>query len=445
MKSIIFKPFSMKKSLLFSAFALIALISGCTDSDPKPSEESLYAESGYLLSSDISTSGGTATYVGYFKDLASMKSVDMSKFSTYTTFYSYAQLGNYVYAMSPTGENKFSKLAVDKATGIMKEIGSFPILGRSYYSKVIDENLGFVCLVSSQTVLLFNPTTMQQTGEIDLSKAKKITGNDRQYYNSSAYRASDKKLFLFLNTDNSKTGVYYDDLSIHAEVIDLNTKKWEKSITCPNAMYPISRGKENSTIDEAGNIYVTCQGSYGLDGKLGPVRSTQASRPQIVKILASTNDFDPTYTFNPADKLGQSNLMIQLLGGTTYDANGIAYACVSAAPDSPRVIELITKMAMGTITAQESGELQLLVFYGPSQRWVKLDLTNKTANIIQDIPLTAGFGYPNVFKYDNKFYFQYNDGTQSGYYEYNPATGQAAKAITVTAGGIAAEFIKLSK
>lgn len=434
----------MKKSLLLSAFALLALVSGCTDSDPKPDETSPYAETGFLLSSDISTSGGTATYIGYFKDLASMKSVDMSKFSTYTTFYSYAQLGNYVYAMSPTGENKFSKLAVDKNTGILKEVGSFPILGRSYYSKIINENLGFVCLVSTQTVLLFNPTTMQQTGEIDLSKAKKVTGNDRQYYNSSAYRASDKKLFLFLNTDNSKTGVYYDDASIYAEVIDMNTQKWEKTITCPNAMYPISRGKENNVIDEAGNIYVTCQGSYGLDGKIGP-RATQTSRPQIVKISASTNDFDLTYSFNPVEKLGYNSLMIHLLGGTTYDANGIGYACVSAAADSPRVLELITKMATGTITAQESGELQLLVFNGPFQRWVKLDFNAKTATIIPDIPLTAGFGYPNVFKYDSKFYFQYNDGTQTGYYEYNPTTGQASKAITVTAGGIAAEFIKLSK
>lgn len=90
-------------------------------------------------------------------------------------------------------------------------------------------------------------------------------------------------------------------------------------------------------------------------------------------------------------------------------------------------------------------EVPVLAIYESFQRWVKLDFNAKTATIIPDIPLTAGFGYPNVFKYDSKFYFQYNDGTQTGYYEYNPTTGQASKAITVTAGGIAAEFIKLSK
>ena len=141
------------------------------------------------------------------------------------------------------------------------------------------------------------------------------------------------------------------------------------------------------------------------------------------------------------------NLLFQLVLGAIYDANGIVYACISGQQDPPRLLELIAKLANQTITATEYSELSNLAFYGPNQRWVKLDMNAKTAALIADIPLTAGYAYPNSRMYDGKFYFPvYNtDLKLNGFYKYDPTTGKSEKVNTVTAGGLVTDFVKLTK
>jgi hypothetical protein len=139
--------------------------------------------------------------------------------------------------------------------------------------------------------------------------------------------------------------------------------------------------------------------------------------------------------------------MFQLLLGTTYDANGIAYAAISAAPYPPRLLELIGKLAVNSITAAEYAELSNLAFYSPVQRWAKLDLNAQTATVIADLPLTAAYSYPSTHKYDGKFYLPvYNPGMNlNGYFKYDPATGKSEKMGNVTAGGIITDLVKLTK
>ncbi len=99
------------------------------------------------------------------------------------------------------------------------------------------------------------------------------------------------------------------------------------------------------------------------------------------------------------------------------------------------------------ITLTENEQLQLfnLAFYSVSQRWVRLNLNTQTATVIDDIPATGSFMYPTLYKHKGKLYFQYYDGTTSGFYSYDPATNKARKVATVTKGGVASELIFLDE
>ncbi|MCD8540125.1 MAG: hypothetical protein LRY55_10415 [Leadbetterella sp.] len=435
----------MKNSIV--SILLLAGLWGCDrNEDTEPDESSQYHDSGVILSAYTGAGGRAGYYAGYYNSLEEAANVDLTQKSAYTNLWVYGKLGQYFYGVSTSGENKFAKMAVSKTTGIIEEVASFPLSAPSYFALVCNKDIGVVTQFNNLDLVLFNPTTMEQTGTVDMSKATNIDAKNRRYtYYAGVHRPADNRLFMFYWTDDPATGLYYEESKIYVEVINLNTKQWEKTISYNGGMYAISRGKENPVIDEQGNIYITCQGSYGLDGAVGPY-ATKLSRPQILKISAATNDFDQSYSFNPLDKLGYNNLMIQTLTGTLYDANGTAYACVNATDESPQLLQLIYKYATtGQLTEDEQAQLFNLAFYSVSQRWVKLDLNTQTVSVINDIPATGSFMYPSSYKHKGKLYFQYYDGTTSGFYSYDPSTNKATKVVNVTKGGVASELIFLDE
>jgi hypothetical protein len=435
----------MKKSIVLALLAVVLLGASCI-TNVTPPAESQFKESGFILSSENETSAGVTYYGGYFDALTTGQTVDMTTKSTFSIFFGYHYWKNFVFAPSLNRNFGLTKVAVNK-TGQLTETATIPTIEGTTNAYIIDDNLGvYTTFGSNRFVGLFNPTTMEKLGEIDMSRAKKFENNDRNFYVSIIYRKQDNRLFLPLVTDNTRTPQFYDATDVHVEVINLTTRQWEKTTTFKDATYPITRGNNNNIVDENGNVYIFTQGNYGLDGQLGP-RAAKSSRPQILKIPAGSTDFDATYAFNPIDALGFPNLLVQLMLGAVYDANGIAYSCVSAQSESPRILELVQKFALGMLAEAEFAELRRAILYSETQRWVKLDLNAKTVSAINDIPLVAGFGYPSAYKYEGKIYFQFNSDTrkESGFYEYTPSTGRAQKFVAITRGGIALNLIRLSK
>lgn len=118
-------------------------------------------------------------------------------------------------------------------------------------------------------------------------------------------------------------------------------------------------------------------------------------------------------------------------------SNGIAYASISSQADLPGVNKLIFLLATGAITENEYDELVNLVLNKPNSRWSKLDLNAQTVEVIAEIPLTTGFGFPNSNKFDTALYFQLINPDQNlnGFYEYNSETNSSFNSFNVTAGG----------
>ncbi|KAA9353612.1 hypothetical protein [Larkinella humicola] len=436
----------MKKTGLLLSIFIAGTLFSCQTSDPDtPAAESKYQEEGYVLASISQTSASNTFYAGYFPTLPS-GNVDLTAKSSYSSFYPSATWKNYLFGQPLVSDKKLSKMAVVKATGAIEEVASIPLV--DYISRVliINDQLGVYSTGGNRALFMFNPTTMENLGPIDMASAQNFPDHETNIYPHLTYRASDNRLFASLYTNSSKTGQFYDAQNVYVEVINMTTKKWEKTAVFEQATYAVSRGAENSLVDENGTIYVITQGQYGLDGQLGP-NAAKRSRPQILKIPAGSTDFDKTYSFNPVSAVGLPNLMFQLVLGGVYDANGIAYACISGQQDPPRLLELIAKLATNTITATEYQELSNLAFYGANQRWARLDLNAKTATIIQDIPLTAGYGYPITYKYDGKIYMPVYNAEQklNGIYSYDPTTSKATQIAALTAGGLITHFYKLTK
>lgn len=435
----------MKKTCLLLIILAGTLFQSCKKEDDTPTADSKYQEEGYVMATATQSSAGYSYYAGYYPTLPT-GNVDLTAKSSYAVFLPRATWKNYMYGNPLVSDQKLSKMAVVKATGAVEEVASIPLLDYLQHVIIINDNLGVYSAGGNRALFMFNPTTMESLGQIDMSKATTFAANEENSYAQLIYRASDNRLFACLYTNSTKTGQFYDAVNVYVEVVNMATKQWEKTTMFEQATYPFSRGSNNSLVDENGNIFIICQGQTGLDGQLGP-NAAKRSRPQILKIPAGTTEFDKTYSFNPVNAAGFPNLMFQLLVGGIYDSNGIAYACISGQADSPRLLELIGKLATNTITATEYGELQNLAFFGAFQRWAKLDLNAKTATFIQDLPLTAGYGYPVSYKYDGKFYFPIYNATQNqnGFYSYDPSANKSTQLNSVTSGGILTHLLKLTK
>ncbi|UBM58735.1 hypothetical protein LAG90_18200 [Marinilongibacter aquaticus] len=432
----------------YYGMVLVYLLSvSCQKDGPMVEEkpEAEYMERGFVVSSINESTNGYTYYAGYFDDLLAGTSVDMTTTTTYNYLYTRAAWENFVFGTSISGDATLAKMAVDKE-GRLTEVASFPLLNVLNGMTIINDELAVYSVWNTdRTLEMFNPRTMEKLGEIDMSHGFKIEGN-RNFYNGMIYRSQDNRLFVTLHTDDTDTGSFYDSDKVYVEVVNLDTKTWEKTIVFEGASYPVSRGNEYPIVDESGNVYIFTQGSYGLDGQLGPAAAAY-SRPKILKIPAGSTEFDANYAFNPVNVLGQQNLLVQLMLGGIYDSNGIAYSCISAASESARILELVQKYGSGQATEAEYLELRNAIFYSENQRWVKLDLNAQSVSVIDGIPLTAGFAYPNAYKYDGRFYFEYNTSSSNGstgYYEYDPGTASARKFVSLTNGGIATELIKLN-
>lgn len=431
------------KALLLST-SLMTFISSCSKEEnatPATTDKT----SGFVATTIAYATTGSSYFAGYFDAIPSGQ-IDLTQKTAMRFINPIATYKNTFFSQAVDGTTGITKLAVD-ANGKIVVKGTIPTAAYAGGVRIINETLGVYSEISSSGKLFtFNPSTMEKTGEIDMTGAKIFSVNDENLYYNLVYRESDNRLFAPLYTSNSKTSQYYDASSIYVEVINMTTKKREKTIEFPNAMDPHQRGNLNQLIDETGNIYFLTQGSYGLDGKVGPT-APAASKPQIIKIPAGTTEFDPNYRFNPVTALGFPNLVIQIAVGGIYDKNGIAYACLTAGEYAPRVTELIGKYVAGKITSAEIAELYQLVIYGSNYKWAKLDLNAKTATVIPGMPFTAGFSYPNSYKYDNKLYFQTLNDTDkiNGFYEFNPADGSAKSLFNITAGGVAVGLVKLSQ
>ncbi len=414
-----------------------------------PVETDKYAFSGNIISAITENTDESTTFVKYFEsDIPN--SIDASSGTAFAAYFPRSVYKNQIFNTNPNGNarNNLFKLQINKETGVLEATDEIVLTNNLQTVRIIDDKTGVFTITGELKLFVFNPSTMKITDIIDIPNAQRVATNDDNHYVNIQYRKNDNRIFLALYTDLDPTPAFYDATTVWVEVINFTTRQWEKTISFDNAQYPVQRGANNNMVDEEGNVYILCQGSYGLDGKAS-INSTQDSRPQFLKIPAGRTDFDPDYSFNPVlvnNPLLTGNFA-QFVTGPILDNDGNGYAAISALPDSPRVLELLEKLAGGTITPAEFGELRRLVLSGATSKWAKLNFDAQSVELL-DIPATAGFGFPMSHKYGDGdlLYFNAFDPSNNlnAIYEYNPATNTSKVLYNITAGGQAISYVKLT-
>jgi hypothetical protein len=258
----------------------------------------------------------------------------------------------------------------------------------------------YATMLLENKIVIFNPSAMTLTGEIDLAKPEYgINGGSTP--SPMGMIARDGKVFVGCAQLSSppmcSDGAYM-------VVINEATDTPEKFISdtrgsgasfFDNAMY----------IDEKGDIYVLCYASYGyLPGQ----------KSGFLRIKKGATDFDPDYFFNITDMniagvegghVVLTNFIYDTGGGAYMSANNPTYS--STPPDyvNDKVIQSF-----------------------------KVDLYNKTVTLL-DLPRTNSYSYGIAKLGDLILFSIVSTSNGSGLFSYNTKTGETSKTPVLNTPG----------
>ncbi|MBD1432973.1 hypothetical protein H8B06_09065 [Sphingobacterium sp. DN00404] len=431
----------MKKYINLSLLTLIAgslAFSSCSkndDTDPQQEGSEKYV----IMTLSDRISGNKAGYLTAFDDFptgtisnveaTSLEGEGMGGWRTH---------GNNIYKMFRT---------TDYATGIEKiniaadgtvSAGAFiasknQTEANKYYGTgnfvIKDDNLGYYWDAAEPTkIQKFNPSTMQNTGSLDLTAAVNERGAGEA---GITFRSVGQKFLaikgnkLYANITYAKSPVnqigFFDDYfeDVFIAVIDLNNESYENTIEIEDTG-SIAYINENHMydFDTNGDLYIVTQGRSAIGGK-----------SKIVRIKANESDIDQAWELKFSDFRAADNG--KFVG--VYANNG----------------KLIVTLNTETLTGGGTGNINR----GNIWKFYSVDVANPEFKEITGIPAGTNPGAAMAAtEVDGKIYLRcaqlnVNDGEdeyKNGYYEYNPSSNSASLAFEVNVGGAVSGFTKVN-
>lgn len=409
----------MRKNLKISSFLFLLVIgiflSACSDDDTPTIEEDS-ANHYVLLTGDMTTS----PYVGYATTYSSIPSgsidnVKSGSLAIQTNGMQY--FGKWVFkrsSLASQSKDDIIRYSVDASGNLVEDGRISSGLGSNYY--IYNETLGFYVdadrsLLKVQT---FNPSTMQRTGDIDLS-AIRDSKYGYQDVGTSLIAAKEGKLYvdIFSNTGEQK-GNFFTNTPlgfVQLAVIDIASGKYEKTITREGISYIGYPGNENQmwTLGDDGGLYF-CSHGFGATGAI--------NGSAIVRIKEGASDFDSNWIIKADD----------YTNGTSFGAvcvkNNKLYTVMSS--QALAFTSLLTDVSYSYYAFNKEN-----IAEGPTK--------------IANIPLTT---YPfqcaqAITAIDDKVYFRVvNNSDQNGYYVLGD-NNTATQAFNVASGGVVWGLAKL--
>ncbi|WP_438712339.1 DUF4374 domain-containing protein [Aquimarina muelleri] len=312
--------------------------------------------------------------------------------------------------------------------GIFENKGSINIteLGSAGNICFKDKNTAFVGGNDSDKLVIFDPTSMQRTGAIDLSSVSKV-GTVTNYPEAgdkiNAQVPTEMLIrgkYMFVSFFLLKEGLpSYTPASLTADilVIDLekvdsnNTDNSDAIVKWISDERGVSLGSWNSGAgakfmvkDEKDDIYLLCHNMWGNN------RTITGKPACILRIKKGETDFDPSYYFDleTASRGNGSPVMnLEYAENGNFFAASIDFSAVD--PDNP-----------------------YSYYIDPISQWYKFNLYDKTAQIVND-QYTKGSLATITYSENGKIYIPYENKTESYILEVDSNTLESNKVIT-TAG-----------
>ncbi|RNL83913.1 hypothetical protein ED312_14490 [Sinomicrobium pectinilyticum] len=415
-----------KQFLKTGAFLLMAsaILVSCSNDDAPVTDDDNGGTSGkyVLLTAEWQVSDGS----GYYATYSDMPTGDVDNIEGYSiqarNFGGFRHYKNWVFSRANlAGEVGILRYSV-ASSGRLEENG-FIKCGTSAQHIVVDETTGFYFDGNrgKTKVQKFNPSTMQRTGEIDLSSAVE-TGTDisnNVFTGIQTLAAKEGKLYVSVTYSRTNGSGNLDNTRKYTlAVVDIVTGVLEKTIVHPKAKnhgYAVSEYPAWIQAKDGTLYFMT----VGWDFDESNVMQQQNSF--IFRIKAGETDFDPNWELNTSD-LG---LPDGALLWSFRELNGKLYIDASQEATSPLLPNLNTNI------------------YG----FYAVDIETKNTTQITDVPLTVfGLSTGNVEVVDDQVFLRVinrPDGINA-YYKVDLEDNTASPAFNVTRGGEASGFIRLA-
>ncbi|MEM9676185.1 MAG: PKD domain-containing protein [Bacteroidota bacterium] len=354
----------------------------------------------------------------YFEELPS-GTIDLTQGQAFQQFFPWDVYDGAVYIQRSVG-NGFSKVAVN-GNGEIVEDGTIPTTGENAFTlRIRDSETGiFIDPNDFTQVKVFNPQTLQEIGNIDLSAAPLFEERPEAAVSSAVIRGDD----VFISYAQGSNPNLLDNFTMIRGSISGGTLGNQlNSTTGPTFTFnPLHR-----LSDEDGNLYIH------HTGNLNPVPA--ANLPGILKIPAGSNEFDPNYDFRV---VGNSTLLLHSMRAFQYYQNGLAYAHVGV--ETPQaVVDILISVGgdISNLSQEQINQILALLNTSENARWVELDLNAQTLRVLPGLPGLNPFATTNAYFIDNVPHFPIVNTTENAVYKYDPATDQSEKVFDVTGASI---------
>ena len=398
-----------------------AMLASCNKSDdPTPGDN---ATGKYVI---LTAEWQVAEGSGYYAAYTDMPTGDVDNIGGYSVqarnYGGFRHYKNWVFSRANlAGETGILRYSA-ASTGRLAESG-FIKCGTSAQHVVVDETTGFYFDGDrgKTRVQKFNPTTMQRTGEIDLSSAIETGAGISANVFTGIQTLAAKEGKLYVSVTYSRTngnGNIDNTRNYTLAVVDIATGKVEKTIVHPKAKNHGYATSEYPAWIQAkdGSLYFL---TTGWD--MNESRAIELQNSFIFRIKAGETNFDPTWELSCKD-LGMPDGSLMW---SFRELNGKLYVDVSKEATSPLLPNLNTNIYQ---------------FYS-------VDINTKAAAKITGVPLTVfGLSTGNVEIVDDQVFLRAINRTEgiNAYYRVNVADNTASPAFNVTRGGEASGFVRLA-
>ena len=411
----------MKAKKIFRVLPCLTLlfattVSSCSENnDDHPQSEKKHH---FLMSAQSDNS----FFITSFENFNEGTSVSYDKAITLPTGHLFMEkLGKYVYLQSGSmygygGEQTLHKYEVN-ANGQLSShpVGSLSFPGSPNVVEIIfanDTKAYAVTCASRGQLIVFNPSTMSVTKEIDLSP---YAEGDKDPDGGNGI-VRDGKLFLPLNQAKSMKEILATPAQV--AVIDVATDKVEKVIKDDRATSLGMVGHTSPVMDEAGNIYFNTGPRAAMMCQFMPGKGYKDG---LLRIKKGETDFDKDFYMSlqttEGAEVGSYGMYM------TYGGNGKIYTFLykpSLVKDPNDQTYIVNKC------------------YVPYE----IDVNKKTGRILP-LPASCGWAANAIIKVESSIYFGEHTDNGIGFYRYDMATGKGSTQPSVKTPSGAYKVISL--
>lgn len=393
-----------KRMILVATGALALLGASCQKNNAVEPEEELFGGAGNVLIETTIKNADGATGQSYIQQVPSLcGTVNMTEgiqvgFSSTLSFE-----GKYVYVFPEFGTNSNQNFTKYEHTSAgLKKVGEMQTIPNSYPVNLsaVSAEKAYVPMYNLGKVMVINPATMTQTGEIDLT--------EYAHGDSSADPASGIVVggfyYLPLNQINSSWMPYDDHRQVDVAVIDTATDQVVKVIseTASGLCFPTRPFLPGMIFtDESGDVWMACTGYFGYNPECLSNGFACLSTSRKEFIAEKSWDISGTEIegcgYKPAS-----------VYNCRYLGDGKLAAYVG-------IIEL---MGDNPYTARNS----MPVF---------IDLKARTIRMIEGIPCSDGHSVAIEY-HDGLVYYSSFGVDKAGVFTYNPGTEEVKQVISLS-------------